>query len=329
MYGLIFFHLRYKETMTENTILPPNHLREKRHYPLSDYWKERFGCKVYKITIDAGFDCPNRDGTKSSGGCTFCDEVGSFARHQSNLLKIEEQLRVGIETMNPKLRAQKYFAYLQAFTNTYGTIDHLKIVYDRVLDHPDVVGLSIGTRPDCVDRDKIDLIASYVNENREVWIEYGMQTIHDRTLKKINRGETHADFCNAMALTRPTPIKSCAHVILGLPNETHTDMMATAHKLADIGVDGVKLHLLCVMQDSPLEKVYATGKLSLMEREDYINTVCDFLEYTPSNVIIHRLAGNGHHEHIIAPLWLSEKMQTMDMIIAEMKRRNTWQGKKA
>lgn len=297
----------------------------KAYNPFSAYLKEKYGAKVYKITIDAGFDCPNRDGTISSGGCIFCDAGGSFSQAHSNLLSIEDQINTGVASLSEKFKAKKFMSYFQAYTNTYKPVDELKTIYDASLKHPDVIGISIGTRPDCVDDEKLDLIAGYV-ENYETWVEYGLQSIHDRTLRLINRGHDYKKFLEAYEKTKSRGIKVCAHVILGLPDETHEMMMETAKALADLGVDGVKIHDLCVMKNTALEKMYEKGGIKLLEEDEYVELVCDFLEFLPPETTIHRLAGNGLQKLKVAPLWLNKKFEVLNKIDRCFEMRGTGQG---
>ncbi len=294
----------------------------KRYYPFSQYLKDKFGEKVYKITIDGGFSCPNRDGTISKGGCVFCDDGGSFSQSCSKLLPLKEQVKIGIEQQRKRHNANKFMAYLQAFSNTYKPVEELKKIYDEVICDERIVGLSIGTRPDCVDNEKLDLIASYINKY-DVWIEYGLQSIHDKTLKLINRGHDYKCFEKAYIETKKRGIKVCSHVILGLPDETKEDMLQTAKKLAELKVDGVKFHCLCALENAPL----AEDKSFIpMDEDDYVDVVCDFLELLPETTIIHRLAANGKNDKLIKPLWLKKRFGTVNKIDAEMKRRNSWQG---
>ena len=297
----------------------------KRYYAFSQYLKDKFGEKVYKITIDGGFSCPNRDGTISNGGCIFCDEGGSFSQSCSSLLPLKEQVKIGIEQQYKRHKANKFMAYLQAFSNTYKPVDELKKIYDEVLCDERIVGLSIGTRPDCVDNEKLDLIASYQNKY-DVWIEYGLQSIHDKTLKLINRGHDYKCFENAYYTTKERGIKVCTHIILGLPNETKDDMLRTAKKLAELKVDGVKFHCLCALKNSPLAN---NENFVPMEENDYVNTVCDFLEILPETTVIHRLAANGKNDNLINPLWLKKRFGTVNKIDAELKRRKSYQGSKS
>lgn len=299
---------------------------EKRYYQYSRYLKELFGQKVYKVTIDAGFSCPNRDGKISSGGCIFCDASGSFSCAHDNKLSIKEQLYVGIESQRKRFGAQKFISYLQAYTNTYGSVSYLENVYSQALSHKDVVGISIGTRPDCIDEDKISLIASY-SKNYETWIEYGLQSSNDETLKFINRGHSVQDFIRAVEITKNKGIKICAHVIIGLPNETKNDALKTAKLLGHLGVDGVKIHLLCVLKNTKLEQMYNNKEIVLLPKEEYVDIVCDFLEELPPSMTIHRLAGNGLKKILVAPRWLSDKFEILTAIDKELDKRKSYQGK--
>ena len=299
----------------------------KRYYQFSEYLKTKFGKKVYKITLDAGFSCPNRDGTISSGGCIFCDDGGSFSRAHSSLLSVRDQVYTGVKTLGERFKAQKFMSYFQAYSNTYKPVDELKKIYDESLCHPDVVGISIGTRPDCVDEQKLDLIASYT-ENYETWVEYGLQSMHDRTLKFINRGHDFETFLKAFQETKKRGIKTGVHVILGLPGETKQDMLETVKMLADIGADGVKFHCLCIFPNTKLYDLYNQGSIKLLEEDEYIDIACDCLELLPSDTTIHRLGGNGLQAIKVAPKWLNKKFEILNRIDRELEERNSYQGKK-
>lgn len=301
---------------------------DKRYNQYSAHLKEIFGCKVYKITLDAGFNCPNRDGTISYGGCIFCDESGSFSQAHSNALSINRQLDIGMERLKSRFKAKKFLSYFQAFSNTYAPIKKLKLLYDESLSHEDVVGMSIGTRPDCVDEEKLQLISDYA-KTKYVWLEYGLQTIHDKTLKLINRGHDYKCFVDAVEQTQKISdgkINICAHVILGLPGETREDMLQTAKAIADLGINGVKIHLLCALEGTKIAQMYENGEYKPLEQQEYVDIVCDFLELLPKEVTIHRLAGNGLKENLIAPLWLPKKFEALTMIDKELERRNSSQG---
>ncbi len=298
----------------------------KRYNQYSRHLQDIFNCKVYKITIDAGFSCPNRDGKISKNGCIFCDTGGSFSQAHSNLFSIEKQVETGISRLKSRFGAKNFISYFQAFTNTYAPVEILKDLYDRAVSHPEVVGLSIGTRPDCIDEEKLDLISSY-QKNKLVWIEYGLQSVHNKTLELINRGHTFEDFAVAVEMAQKYNIKICAHVIIGLPGETGKDLLQTAKTLADMGIDGVKLHLLCVLKDTGLENLYRQGKINLLSMEEYVETACNFLELLPSSVTIHRIAGNGLKKLLIAPQWLGEKFKVLNLIDRELEKRDSFQGK--
>lgn len=297
---------------------------EKRYNAFSEHLKQKFGAKVYKITLDAGFSCPNRDGTISNKGCIFCDDGGSFSQAHSNLLSIEEQVKVGAETLKSRFGAQKFMSYFQAFSNTYKPVNKLEKIYGASLNHPDIVGLSIGTRPDCVDDDKLKLISSYAKDYY-TWIEYGLQTVHDKTLLKINRGHDYKCFLEAYEKTKKTDINICLHVILNL-FETHEEMMQTAKTIAKLEPDGVKIHMLCALEGTLIANMYRNGELEFMSQDEYVSTVCDFLEYLPPQTTIHRLAGNGLRTELVAPRWIGKKLDTLNRIDREFLRRNSMQG---
>lgn|SRR5574344_455513 len=306
-------------------MLYPRPDTQKRYYQFSEYLKSKFGQKVYKITIDAGFSCPNRDGTISKGGCIFCDNGGSFSRAHSSSLSVSEQILTGVETLSTRFHAQKFMAYFQAYSNTYKEVDELKKIYDASLCHKDIVGLSIGTRPDCVDEQKIGLIASYA-EKYETWMEYGLQSMHNKTLKLINRGHDFETFVNAYKMTKKHNIKVCVHVILGLPEESRDDMLNTIKALADLGVDGVKFHCLCVFPQTKLFEMYQNNEIKLLEENEYIDIACDCLEILPPETTIHRLGGNGLQAIKVAPAWLNKKFEILNNIDKNLEQRKSYQG---
>ncbi len=297
---------------------------DKRYNQYSAYLKNKFGVKVYKITLDAGFSCPNRDGLISTGGCIFCDDGGSFSQAHSNLLSIEQQIDEGIKTLSSRFKAQKFMSYFQAYSNTYKPVKELEKIYNSSLCRKDIVGLSIGTRPDCVDEEKLNLIAGY-KDDYYTWVEYGLQSIHDKTLRKINRGHDFECFLRAYEKTKEKGINVCVHVIFGLW-ETHDEIMQTAQKLSELEVDGVKIHMLCALENTKLADMYYRGEIDFMSEDEYVQTVCDFLEYLPSHTTIHRLAGNGLKKNLIAPKWLGAKLDCLNKIDRELMKRNSFQG---
>ncbi len=299
--------------------------KTKPYYQFSEYLKERFGCRVYKVTIDAGFTCPNRDGKLGWGGCTYCNNMGFSANSRRSPRPIKEQIEQGMAFMRERYKAEKFIAYFQAYTNTYAPIDTLRRCYDTALEFEDIVALSVGTRPDCVPEPVLDLIESY-KESLEVWVEYGLQSIHDATLELVNRGHDYAVFLDALERTRRRGLKICVHVILGLPGESHDDMMATAKAVGEMGIDSLKIHLMHVLKDTPLEKDLLEGRFKPLEFDEYVNLACDFLESIPPDISIQRLTADGPRSILLAPTWATEKRRTIAAIDAEMKRRGSHQG---
>lgn len=295
-----------------------------------DSLQKKFGCRVYKVSIDAGFTCPNRDGTKGLGGCIFCDEKGSSSRTNAPKVSITDQMIKNIRVRRSRYGAQKFIAYFQSFTNTYAPVDQLKSLYDEALAvDPDIIGLAISTRADCIDEEKLALIASYRSRVPYVCVEYGLQTMHDKTLQKLNRHETHEDFTKAILLTQKYELDHCVHVILGLPEESHSDVMKTANRIAELRIPGVKIHYLVVMEHTKLAVQNAQGKVQLLGMDEAVTLTCDFLERLPKECVIYRIGGNGHPRHAIAPEWVwQKKREVVEKINEEFCRRGTRQGVK-
>lgn len=299
-----------------------------RYYDFNTYLRRRFGCRVQKITLDAGLTCPNRDGRLATGGCIYCNARGSGTGAAGLGKSIAEQLRDGKKALSRRYKAKKFLAYFQSFSNTYAPLAHLSKLYGEALAVPDIVGLSIGTRPDCISPPVLDLLQEYTR-NYLIWIEYGLQSANNRTLRRINRGHDVACFEKAIAATRDRGIKICAHVILGLPGETKQDMLATATLLHDLGLDGVKLHVLYVIRGTPLENLYRHGRYRCLEQAEYADLVCDVLERLPSRTVVQRLTGDPHPDELVAPQWTLKKRDNLALIHARLIERDTWQGKRA
>jgi radical SAM protein (TIGR01212 family) len=296
------------------------------YYPFSEYLKRRFGCKVHKVSLHAGFTCPNRDGKVGVGGCTYCVNESFSPQAGKPVRPVREQMADGMAYMRARYRAKKFFAYFQAFSNTYAPAEKLRALYDEAISLPDVVGLDIGTRPDCVPAEVLDLIASYTRKV-EVWLEYGVQSAHDATLRRVNRGHDFATFCDAVERTKGRNIRICAHVILGLPGETREQMMQTALALQPLGLDAIKLHHLYVARDTPLEAEYRAGRLRLFSAREYVEIACDFLERIPDTVAVQRLVGDTTSQGVlIAPAWPETKTEIVRLIAQEFQRRGTRQG---
>ena len=279
----------------------------------NDYLRSKYGCKVYRIALDAGFSCPNLN----SGGCIYCNSKGSRASYIDPALTIQKQLEIRIKYLKETKNAKKFIAYFQAHTNTYASIDKLRAAYDQVTGFDGIVGISIGTRPDAIDREKLKMIASYKNRY-DLWLEYGLQSIHDKTLKSINRGHTFDDFSIAVKLAKEFGIPVCAHVILGLPGETKSDMMATAKKLAGLKIEGIKIHLLHILKGSKLEELYRQGKIGLLEQDEYAGLAREFLSNLSPDIIVQRLTGQGSKDDHIAPAWALDKAGTIKKIVGHL-----------
>jgi hypothetical protein len=299
-------------------------MSDKRYNAFSEELKRLFGCRVHRISVDAGFTCPNRDGTLGSGGCIYCGSEGSGSYGIARGMPVATQLEVGKEVMVRKYKANKFIAYFQAYTNTYAPLEQLRALYDEALAVKDIVGLIVGTRPDCLPAATLDLLTEYARRTW-FWLELGLQTPHDRTLQTINRGHDFAAFFSAIKQCRNREIKVCAHIILGLPGETREEMLATAGILNELKVNGVKLHLLHVMRGTKLAAQYERGEIRIMERDDYVGLVCDFLELLDPGISIQRLTGDGGRD-LIAPLWSMAKFEVLNAIDVELKRRGSRQG---
>ena len=305
--------------------LPPGFTAERRYYPFSRFLREKFGCRVYRVTVDAGFTCPNVDGSVAVGGCVYCDNRSFSPNRRLPRTPVREQVRRGVSILQRRYRADHFLAYFQAATNTYASVERLRRLYDEALDHQQIVGLAVGTRPDCMPDPVLDLLEGYARD-RYVLLELGLQTIHDRSLDWMNRGHHFDAFSDAVQRCQGRGLDLCAHVILGLPGETHADMLATADALAAMPINGVKIHNLHVVHDTPLETMYREGSALMMELAEYVQVVCDFLERLPPTMVIHRLSGDAPPDYLVAPLWCADKPVLLRAIQEELKRRESWQG---
>lgn len=300
---------------------------KKRYYDLKSYWINRFGCPVRKLPIDAGFDCPNRDGSVATGGCVYCDGRGSALRQAGPLPSVGEQLRRQKALYRGRTGAEKFIAYFQTFTNTYAPVERLRALYDEALAEEAVIGLSIGTRPDCLPDATLALIRSYA-ERHHVWIEFGVQSIHDRTLRALNRGHGAAAFREAVERASGGAILICVHIIVGLPGETREEILDTATAIAALPLQGIKIHSLLALKGTALGERYAKGEFALMTREAYVATVCDILEILPPRMVIQRLTAEGYRDIFLGPLWAENKLAVLNAIDRELERRDSWQGKR-
>ena len=283
------------------------------YYSLNQYMKDTFGRKVYRIAINGGFTCPNRDGSIGTGGCLFCSEGGSGDFAQDPGLSITEQIEKGKERVSAKIQNGKYIAYFQAFTNTYAPVERLRKLYTEALDHPDIVALSIATRPDCLPDDVLDLLKE-LNQVKPIWVELGLQTIHERTAGYIRRGYPLSVYDKAVEELKKRGIEVITHVILGLPGETKQDMAETVRYVVDGGIKGIKLQLLHVLKGTDLEREYLEGRVKVMSEDEYIALVTDLIKMIPSDIVIHRMTGDGAKKDLIAPLWSADKKHVLNRL---------------
>lgn len=283
-----------------------------KYTSLNSYLKERFGCKVYKIAIDGGFTCPNRDGTLGTGGCIFCSAGGSGDFAESRTLSITEQIESGKKRVEAKTKDGKYIAYFQAFTNTYAPTEVLRAKFTEAINHPDIVALSIGTRPDCLGSDVLDLLCE-LNKVKPVFVELGLQTIHESTAEYIRRGYALDVYDKAVEKLHKTGINVVTHLILGLPNESTDDILESVKYVCE-RTDGIKLQLLHILEGTDLADEYRAGKVKVMTLDEYTDLICRCVEIIPQNVVIHRLTGDGAKRDLIAPLWSADKKKVINTI---------------
>jgi len=296
-----------------------------RYNAFSEELKQVFGCKVQRLSVDAGFTCPNRDGSVGKDGCIFCGGKGSGSFGILQGASVSQQLEHAKEVMVRKYKAARFIAYFQSYSNTYAPPERLRALYDEALNVPDVVGLIVGTRPDCLPKETLDLLASYA-KRCYFWLELGLQSPLDRTLAAIGRGHDIASFSAAVKACRERGIRVCAHIILGLPGESREEMLSGAEFLNRCGVDGVKIHLLHVMRGTALAELYRDGKVQVMDRDRYVGLACDFLERLDPRIVVQRLTGDGNRKDLIAPLWSLAKFEVLNCIDNELERRGSRQG---
>ena len=300
-----------------------------RYFAYNYYLRQRFGGRVQKVSLDARFTCPNVDGTVATGGCVFCDNRSFSPSRRLPRNSIRGQLEQGMRFVRRRYpNVEHFLAYFQPATNTYAPVNQLRRLYLEALDHAEIVGLVIGTRPDCVPDDVLDLLAELA-ATTYLSVEYGMQTMHDRSLAWMNRGHGHGAFVDAVERSRSRGFEMGAHVILGLPGETHDDMMATARELARLRVDAVKIHNLYAVKNTPLADWVISGEVRLMERDEYVSTLIDFLELLPADCLVERISGDAPPDYLIGPAWSLDKPTLRAAVEREFARRDTWQGRRA
>ncbi len=297
-----------------------------RYYAYNHMLRQRFGRRVQRVSIDAGFTCPNVDGTVAVGGCVFCDNRSFSPSRRLPRTTIHGQIDRGIHALKRRYRVDRFLAYFQPATNTYAPIERLRTLFEEALSHPDVVGLVVGTRPDCVPDDVLDLLEELA-AGTYLSVEYGLESIHNRSLDWMNRGHHYDAFVDAVTRSRGRGFDICAHVILGLPGESHGDMMATALEIARLDVDAVKLHNLYAVKNTPLADQVAAGEVRLLERDEYVKIVVDFLERLPPTCVVERTSGEAPPDYLVGPQWCLDKAAIRQALESEFARRDTWQGR--
>lgn len=297
-----------------------------RYNSLNNYLKTKYGCKVYKLSLSSGLSCPNRDGTLSSSGCIFCSNGGSGEFASDSHLSITEQIESAKTKVAKKISNGKYIAYFQSFTNTYGDIHYLRKIFTEAINHPDIVALSIGTRPDCLSDDVLELLDE-LNHIKPVWIELGLQTIHENTARYINRGYPLDVFDNAVSKLNFLNIDVIVHLIIGLPFESREDIISSVKYVCSKPISGIKLQLLHVLKNTPLEKEYLLNKFDVLSLEDYTSILAECLCNIPENIVIHRITGDGPKSLLIAPKWSADKKHVLNYINHYFKEFDIFQGK--
>ena len=299
---------------------------KNRYYDLNTYFRNLYGGRVHKLTVDAGLSCPNRDGTLSTEGCIYCNDRGSGTGAHTRGLSVREQILQGKPKIFKRFKTKKILVYFQSFTNTYAPVSRLRDLYEEALSTPDVVGISVGTRPDCTDDDVLDLLGE-IAARHLVWLEYGLQSIHNTTLERINRGHDFQCFENAVRSARGRGLNVCAHLILGLPGEGREEMIETARVIGRMDIQGIKLHLLYVVKGTGLASMYRQGAYRCLEQSEYVELVCRFLELLPRQMVIQRLTGDPHPKELLAPAWSLQKAETLDLIKDRLEKEDSGQGR--
>ena len=298
----------------------------KRYYTWNRHLRDEFGMKIFKVALDAGFDCPNRDGTVAFGGCTFCSVAGSGDFAGDRVDSIVDQFEERKNKMHQKWKDAKYMAYFQAYTNTHAPLSVIKEKFEAALAIDGVVGLSIATRPDCLPDDVVEYLAE-LNERTYLWVELGLQTVHERTANLINRAHDFSCYLEGVQKLRNHGIRVCTHIINGLPLEDNEMMLETVREVAKLDVQGIKIHLLHLLKGTPMIKQYEKGLVEFMDKDQYIQLVVDQLELLPPEMVIHRITGDGPINLMIGPMWSVNKWDVLNGVDAELERRGSWQGK--
>lgn len=292
----------------------------RRFYSLNDFFKDEFKDKVFKVSLDGGFTCPNRDGKVAHGGCIFCSDAGSGEFAGNRRKSITEQIDEQLEFLKDKVKDKKVIAYFQNFTNTYGDVEYLREIYYEALNHPKVLGLAIGTRPDCIENDTLELLKE-INEKHFFWIELGLQTIDDKVAKIINRGYPLSTYIETSKKLKDSGIKFVTHMIVGLPTEEREDILNTAKCIVQSGAWGIKIHSLHIIKGTPLERLYNDKKFKVFTLDEYVDIVVTILKLLPDKMVVHRVTGDGKKDEVVEPKWSLNKRKVLNEIEKELKKR--------
>ncbi|MBI5484454.1 MAG: TIGR01212 family radical SAM protein [Deltaproteobacteria bacterium] len=291
------------------------------------YLRRRFGCRISKVNVDAGFTCPNRDGSKGSGGCIYCNNVSFSPKGTQAIVPIESQMSSGMAYHRLRLGSEKFIIYFQKYTNTYGSVELLSDLYRRALDHPDVIGISVGTRPDALSAEALELLTD-IARTKYVCLELGLQSMDDTILSRINRGHTLDDFVQTVRRAAGRQFDICAHLIYGFPGESAADFLKTAELMAGLPIDSLKLHQLHAVEGTELAELFRQGAFTPLTLEEYVSTVADFLELLPPRIAIQRLYGSAPLDICVAPQWGLKNNQMWFAIVNELTGRGSWQGRR-
>lgn len=292
----------------------------RRFYSLNDFFKDEFKDKIFKVSLDGGFTCPNRDGKVAHGGCIFCSDAGSGEFAGNRRKSITEQIDEQLEFLKDKVKDKKVIAYFQNFTNTYGDVEYLREIYYEALNHPKVLGLAIGTRPDCIEDNTLELLKE-INEKHFFWIELGLQTIDDKVAKIINRGYPLSTYIGTSKKLKDSGIKFVTHMIVGLPTEEREDILNTAKCIVQSGAWGIKIHSLHIIKGTPLERLYNDKKFKVFTLDEYVDIVVTILKLLPDKMVVHRVTGDGKKDEVVEPKWSLNKRKVLNEIEKELKKR--------
>lgn len=288
---------------------------------LGSHLKQKWGERVHKVSINAAFTCPNRDGSKGIGGCTFCNNASFSPSDKKIVTPVSEQVLAGQKVIIKRTGAKKYLAYFQSYTNTYAEINYLRELYESALNSPNVIGLSVGTRPDCVPDAVLDLLQSYQQQGHEVWLELGLQSSFDESLKRVNRGHGFAEYVDAVTRARKRGLQVCTHLIAGMPGERPEDTLLSLEKVLALGTEGLKIHPLHVVKGTQLAREWKRGEYQPMSQDEYVQLVAEIVRRTPKSVIFHRFTGTASEELLLAPAWCSKKWVVLNDICVELENR--------